>query len=393
MHDSIWSELSPIETNFDPPISPWVLFHLEPNRSYGVGNYFTQANFVVNNLVTFEPISSTYQYSANPTGPLFFDDFDGPNLNPIWQASLPNAAWRFGAGAAIFQGASNFSFQSLGGSSVIRLQTILGDAQRRGWSSSTSFPSDAPIVYEARFNTLFQSSSTGIDELLEIWLLDSNNPGNYDIVALSAPGYGSGRVFTAGSSITNVGLDTNFPFTNTTWYHMVISGSMTQEVRASVYNDAATVELIGVNLGHNLSAYASGFRIGISQSMGLPGFSYPTDVAIDSVRLTASPCPSGFVGKYGFDARLTNTSNSLLSGLEVKVTTLTGDNLLQNADGGNGGVGSTLTVLKEDGYSDGILSPREFVDVNFNICLMEKKPFTFFVDVLGLKPNNAVGLR
>lgn len=132
---------------------------------------------------------------------------------------------RLKQGIAIFQGVSNFSFQSLDRSSVIRLQNILGDAQRRGWSSSTSFPSDAPIVYEARFNTLVQSSSTGIDELLEIWLLDSNNPDNYDLVALTAPGYGSDRVFTAGSSITNVGLDTGFPFENNTWYRMVISGS------------------------------------------------------------------------------------------------------------------------------------------------------------------------
>ena len=240
---------------------------------------------LTNSIMFFTSFCAASVYAE----PLFFDNFDRPNLNPIWQAGLPNAAWRFGAGTAIFQGESNFSFQSLGGSSVIRLQNILGDAQRKGWSSSTSFPSDAPIVYEARFNTLVQSFSTGIDQLLEIWLLDSNNPDNYDIVALSAPSFGSDRVFTAGSSITNVGLDTNFPFTNNTWYRMVISGSMTQEVRASIYNDAATVELIGVNLGHNLSAYTSGFRIGISQSMGLPGSPSPTDVAIDSIRLTASP--------------------------------------------------------------------------------------------------------
>jgi hypothetical protein len=219
---------------------------------------------------------------------LFFDDFDGPNLNPVWEAFLPDAPWRFDAGIAIFQGESNFSFQSLDGSSVIRLQNLLGDAERRGWSSSTSFPPDAPIVYEARFNTLVQSASTGIDELLEIWLLDANNPDNYDIVALSAPGFGSDRVFTAGSSITNVGLDTDFPFTDNTWYRMVISGSMTQEVRASIYNDAATVELIGVNFGHNLSAYTAGFKMGISQSMGLPGSPFPTDVALDSVRLTTA---------------------------------------------------------------------------------------------------------
>ncbi len=97
-------------------------------------------------------------------------------------------------------------------------------------------------------------------------------------------------------------------------------------------------------------------------------------------------CPSGFLGKFSFDARLTNkTSTPPLSDLVVQVKTLTNGNLLQNADGGNGGEGSTLTVLKKNGYSDGILSRGEFVDVNFSICLKENKPFTFFVDVLGTR--------
>jgi hypothetical protein len=223
---------------------------------------------------------------APPKSVLFSDDFNGPDLNPIWQPSLPTALWRFDADFAFFQGASSFSFESLDGASVIRLHNILNNAERRGWSSAKSFEANAPIVYEARFNTLVQSSSTGIDELLEIWLLDANNPDNYDIVALSTPNFGSSRIFTASTSITNAGLDTAFHFDQNTWYRMVISGSPTKEVRASIYNDARTVELIGVNFGHDLSAYASGFRIGISQSMGQPGRPAPTDVALDSVRLT-----------------------------------------------------------------------------------------------------------
>ncbi|MGD9730499.1 MAG: hypothetical protein AB7V39_29595, partial [Nitrospiraceae bacterium] len=88
---------------------------------------------------------------------------------------------------------------------------------------------------------------------------------------------------------------------------------------------------------------------------------------------------------FGFDARLTNENSSPpLSDLAVKVKTLSNGNLLQNADGGNGGVGSTLTVPKQSGYADGTLTPGESVDVHFNICLKNKKPFTFFVDVLGM---------
>ena len=106
-----------------------------------------------------------------------------------------------------------------------------------------------------------------------------------------------------------------------------------------------------------------------------------------SYRTTADPtgCPSGFVGTFGFDARLTSKNSSPpLSDLAVQVKTLTNGNLLQNADGGNGGVGSTLTVPKTHGYADGTLSHGESVDVHFSICLKARKPFSFFVDVLGM---------
>jgi hypothetical protein len=38
----------------------------------------------------------------------------------------------------------------------------------------------------------------------------------------------------------------------------------------------------------------------------------------------------------------------------------------------------------ENDYSDGILSPDEYVDVPFTVCLQEKSPFRFFVNVLGV---------
>ena len=46
-HDGAWSNLVPPEAQFRDPAdpswgsqTPWQLFHLEPNRSYGVGNWF-----------------------------------------------------------------------------------------------------------------------------------------------------------------------------------------------------------------------------------------------------------------------------------------------------------------------------------------------------------------
>jgi hypothetical protein len=95
-------------------------------------------------------------------------------------------------------------------------------------------------------------------------------------------------------------------------------------------------------------------------------------------------CPAGFVGKFSFSARLTDKSTSpALSALTVRVKTLSGGHLLQNADGGPGGVGSFLSVQPSGQYADGVLSPTEFVDVPFVICLKNRGSFTFVVDVYG----------
>jgi hypothetical protein len=112
-------------------------------------------------------------------------------------------------------------------------------------------------------------------------------------------------------------------------------------------------------------------------------------VTFDPLRSTSrfSPdptdCPEGFVGTFSFDARLTNTSAHILADLFVEVTTLTHGNLLQNAEGPPFGMGARLTVLQEEGFSDGTLSPHEFVDVSFIICLTQRRSFQFVVDVLG----------
>jgi hypothetical protein len=89
-------------------------------------------------------------------------------------------------------------------------------------------------------------------------------------------------------------------------------------------------------------------------------------------------------GTFSFDARLVNASDQSLTLLAIQVTTLTNDNLLQNADGGPGGDNARLTVPQQGGFTDGVLSPDEFVDVPFIICLQERQPVQFVVDVLGV---------
>jgi hypothetical protein len=96
-----------------------------------------------------------------------------------------------------------------------------------------------------------------------------------------------------------------------------------------------------------------------------------------------SGCPPDFVGIFRFETRLTNIGEPHLSDLVVAVTTLTDGNLLQNADGSPGGIGARLTVPRQEGFTDGRLTPDEFVEVPFLICVTEQQPFRFVVDVLG----------
>ncbi len=44
----------------------------------------------------------------------------------------------------------------------------------------------------------------------------------------------------------------------------------------------------------------------------------------------------------------------------------------------------TLTIPTTGVYSDGELSPGEYVDVHFEICLTQWEKFSFFVDVSGV---------
>ncbi|MEK7755022.1 MAG: Ig-like domain repeat protein, partial [Acidobacteriota bacterium] len=235
--------------------------------------------------------SAVLVQTVNPTPPppqpqtLFFDDFAGP-LSPAYAAVFPNPWDR------TYLGASGYSFQTVDGASVIRLQNVLGNASVRGWSSSATYSSNGYIRLEARFNTMVQSSSTGIDDLLGLWIFDAANINRFDHIALSAPAYGSLRYLWVSSSHTGVNQVYNwapFSFANNTWYRMVITGSPTQNVRLSIYDDTGTVELAGVNVPHTLASYGSGSKFGLSQAMGLPGSPYPTDVAIDWLRLTSGP--------------------------------------------------------------------------------------------------------
>ena len=98
-------------------------------------------------------------------------------------------------------------------------------------------------------------------------------------------------------------------------------------------------------------------------------------------------CPAGFVGTFRFRAQLTAKPTSPpLAALVVAVTTLTNGNLVQNAEGGPGGVGARVPVPRQAGFADGVLHPGESVEVPLVICLTRIAPFTLLVDVRGVPP-------
>jgi hypothetical protein len=78
-------------------------------------------------------------------------------------------------------------------------------------------------------------------------------------------------------------------------------------------------------------------------------------------------------------ATFTNRSEMPLRNPFFEVTDLSGGNMLINADGGDGGVGATLSP----DVGDGILSPDEPFTATFRIRLTTSDPFTFFVNVRG----------
>ena len=217
---------------------------------------------------------------------LFVDNFDGTGLNPMWQPSFPAVQSPGGPPIETYTGAPNYTFSIFGTNTVLRLSNTLNPLERRGWSSGTIFRGQ-DFRYEVRFNTLTQGANTSIDGFIEIWILDAANSNRFDATSLNAGNLdGSSRQFYAGSSIDSSFNRLSFNFQNNTWYRLVLSAGPNQGVHAAVLSDLGT-ELAGLSFNHGVSAFPSGFKIGLSQRMGTPGRPSPVDVAVDSVTLTA----------------------------------------------------------------------------------------------------------
>jgi subtilisin-like proprotein convertase family protein len=217
---------------------------------------------------------------------LFFDDFNGPGLNPMWQAALPNDST--GAGVApveTYAGAPSYTFGTLGTNTVLRLSNTLSPQQRRGWSSATVF-NGQDFRYEVRFNTLNQGAGISTGGFLELWILDAANTNRYDMVSPFSGTNSSASALLAGSSIDGAYYTLPFSFQSNTWYRLVLTAPPDQGVHAAVLSDNGT-ELTGVSFGHTATAFSSGFRIVLAQFVGASAGAAPVDVAVDYARLTS----------------------------------------------------------------------------------------------------------
>lgn len=225
----------------------------------------------------------------------FLDKFSGPSLNPLWQTNLPSPAYLGSFCPSVqlanYVGAPMFTnFTSLGSNSVLAMTNLMGPLQRVGWSLNTNF-SATDFRYEVRFNSLTQSSSTSIDAWLEIWVLSTSNPTNYDITSPYGGCFGGCPYFFTGSSIDSFYSTLNYAYEDNTWYRVVLEGAPGQTIRESICDDTGT-ELAGVNLQHGADAFSSGFTIALSQAIGCSGVPYPDQVAVNYALLTSSgPAP------------------------------------------------------------------------------------------------------
>ena len=101
-------------------------------------------------------------------------------------------------------------------------------------------------------------------------------------------------------------------------------------------------------------------------------------------RFDSTPVDGGPAGTLTITVKYKNIQTKNLTELAFRVVKLTGGNLLLNADGNAGGVGSILTVPFSGDYSDGILGPEEKFTVNFVIGRASLESFKFKVEALGM---------
>ncbi|MBI3348327.1 MAG: LamG domain-containing protein, partial [Burkholderiales bacterium] len=233
------------------------------------------------NAISFKVAKTGNTFAERVAG---FDlDFGGPSLDPVWQpGGVPNTL--------SFNGAPSYSFDTVDGASVIRLNSnITGQYRGTGWATATNAVGQG-FSYEVRFNTLVQSAATGFDELIGLSVTDMLDPTRWVATALASNTTGGGRKLAVDSR--GVGgsyyQSSAYDFTDNTWYRLRLSAATDGTIKATLLSDAGA-ELTTLDLGITAEAFAGGARFGIYQSNTTTGGTAKHDVAIDWARLTTTP--------------------------------------------------------------------------------------------------------
>ncbi len=165
-----------------------------------------------------------------------------------------------------------------------------------------------------------------------------------------------------------------------TFTHALLEGSLAI--------DAGSIEICPSTDQRNLQRPLDGNSDNIARC-DIGSYEYGADKEIDIVNeyVTFNPleetfkfssdmsgCPSGFEGTFSFDATLVNMGAIPLSDLAVQVVELTEKNHLKNTNNGISRAGAVLNV-------DKTVNPNNSTDITFEICIKERMPFSFAVDV------------
>ncbi|MFN8459395.1 MAG: choice-of-anchor Q domain-containing protein, partial [Anaerolineae bacterium] len=112
------------------------------------------------------------------------------------------------------------------------------------------------------------------------------------------------------------------------------------------------------------------------------------------LKLSYNPKPitNAPAGVFTFSSTYKNKTSTTLKDLFFKVKTLSGNNLLLNADGGPGGVGAVISVPAVALGDSGTLEPNESFKIDFKIGLKKRWPFLFLVNAYGVPLGQVAGV-
>ncbi|MBV7333441.1 VCBS repeat-containing protein [Chloroflexi bacterium TSY] len=110
----------------------------------------------------------------------------------------------------------------------------------------------------------------------------------------------------------------------------------------------------------------------------------------DTTSYDPTPVEHAPAGVFTIAAQFTNRSPMTIDHIFFRVTKLTNDNVILNADGTPDGVGSTISIHPDSLGENGLLDPGETFTALFKIGLTERKRFKISVDAYGVALETVV---